>query len=318
VPLTGWLFFFVAIFPTMGVITFTNVIASDKYVYLPVFGLLMVLAFVLVKLWDAPLSRIPRGVARAGLVVIVLGLGVAEARATRGYLHYWKDTVTLYRYMLTFSPGAWSLYDYLGVQYCNSGQLDEAVAQYRKALELRPNEFAVHNNLGVALANQAMAQGAKGDMAGAQIRFAEAMENFAQAIRANPKFASAYSNMGRALQNVGENDQAQTNFERALEIDPLCVDAHQGLGVLLAEQRKFAEAEVHFRDAVRIHPAYIAGYIGLGRTLEAQRKFSEAFSVYLDAQRLDPHDPRVPVDLARVGARLVPTSLPALTTQPGG
>ena len=48
--LTGWLIFFVAIFPTMGVIGFTNVIASDKFAYLPSVGLLMALTAFLIWL----------------------------------------------------------------------------------------------------------------------------------------------------------------------------------------------------------------------------------------------------------------------------
>ena len=47
---TGWLFFFVAILPTMQIIGFSNVIASDKFAYLPSFGLLMILASFLCNL----------------------------------------------------------------------------------------------------------------------------------------------------------------------------------------------------------------------------------------------------------------------------
>lgn len=46
----GWLFFFVAIFPTFGVIGFSNTLVADKYIYFPALGLLLSLAWALNRL----------------------------------------------------------------------------------------------------------------------------------------------------------------------------------------------------------------------------------------------------------------------------
>src|SRR6185369_14853949 len=99
--LTGWLFFFIAIFPTLGVIGFTNVIASDKYAYLPSFGLLMVLGYWLARAWNSTWSH-----ARWYIVVIGILLGSLEAAGTRSYLAVWQNTEKLYSHMLQFAPRA--------------------------------------------------------------------------------------------------------------------------------------------------------------------------------------------------------------------
>jgi len=123
----GWAIFLTIIFPTMGVIGFSNVIASDKYAYLPVVGLLMILAYWMDRLWRGlaapakdrrPEARAPRRAAETGtsaevsapawrrvlIVVVAAAVALGEAGLTRRYLSRWQDSITLYRYMLTYAP----------------------------------------------------------------------------------------------------------------------------------------------------------------------------------------------------------------------
>ena len=132
---TGWAIFLVLIFPVMGLIGFSNAIASDKYAYLPVVGLLIVLAYFVGRLWDwrwggekgaSPAKGPPslvrvaspgdsceaasgshagtRHVVRATILSAVLVIACGEAFLTRIYLVDWQDTVRLYRHMLAYTP----------------------------------------------------------------------------------------------------------------------------------------------------------------------------------------------------------------------
>ena len=78
--LTGWLIFFAAIFPTTGVIGFTDVVAYDKYAYLPSIGLLMILASFL--LWLAGSKKI-----KITIAGVVLMLAVQKLLLHSGILH---------------------------------------------------------------------------------------------------------------------------------------------------------------------------------------------------------------------------------------
>jgi Flp pilus assembly protein TadD len=286
---TGGLFFFVAILPTLGIIGFTNVIASDKYAYLPMPGLLMIVALGLAKLWELPARPRRRAVGRTALLAVVLLLSGLEAWGTRTYLARWQDTETLYRYMLTFAPRAHSLHDYLGVQLHRQGRLEEAIEHFNQALAARPWDYSAHNNLGAALAEQGKLQ--------------EAIDHFVEAIRAAPRAAKGYSNLGRAMERLGRLAEAQRYYELALERDPECLDAHKGLGILLAGQGKLEQAADHFRDAIRVNPNYVEAHIGLGRVLAAQGRLDEAIAVYMAALRIAPDDPRLRADLQKVHAR---------------
>ena len=84
--LTGLLIFFIAVLPTMQVIGFSNVIASDKFAYIPSIGFLMLLAAFAGWLCSRNSSLISN-ITVSVLVVILAG---AEAVATRHYLGYWR------------------------------------------------------------------------------------------------------------------------------------------------------------------------------------------------------------------------------------
>src|SRR6266496_4192063 len=83
------------------------------------------------------------------------------------------------------------------------GDLDGAIADFNRAIELDPK-------LAISYHNRGLAQKAKG-----------AIPDFNRAIELNPKFAAgAYSNRGLAKQAKGDLDGAIADFNRAIELNP--------------------------------------------------------------------------------------------------
>jgi tetratricopeptide (TPR) repeat protein len=145
--LTGWLFFFVGILPTMGLIGFTNVIASDKYAYLPSVGLLMVLARLLGWLWSRVRGSLVR---RIIIIVFILALAGSESIATRRYLAHWQTTEGLFNHMLALTPNSFALHSNYGCFLFKKGQIGKAVKQFEKTLQLNPVYLPALNNLATA------------------------------------------------------------------------------------------------------------------------------------------------------------------------
>jgi tetratricopeptide (TPR) repeat protein len=197
--LTGWLFFFVAIFPTMGVVGFTNVIASDKFAYLPSTGLLMVLASFLGWLCNSVNKLTTR---RIAVIITVLALAGAEAVATRRNLVHWRDTVSLNEYMLTLTPDAAPVHYNLGFALQLQDMLDQAISHYNKALLIDPNYVEAHNNLGIALLEQN--------------KHSEAINHFRQVLRIRPGYAKAYNNLAWVLATCP--DSKLRDAPRAVEL----------------------------------------------------------------------------------------------------
>ena len=108
----------------------------------------------------------------------------------------------------------------LGDALLQKGELDEAVAQYYKALEIKPTYAEVHYNLGNALLREGQAD--------------EAIAHYEKALEIKPDYADVHNNLGIVLFQKGEVDQAIAHYQRALEINPQDVQARANLAWALA------------------------------------------------------------------------------------
>jgi len=270
--LTGWLIFFAAILPTMQIIGFTNVIASDKFAYLPSIGLLMVLASFLV--W---LCSIGKTIVKYVIAIIIVILAGAEGAATHRYLMYWQNSVGLYGYMLNRAPKAADLYHSLAISLQSEEKYDEAIKNYRLALQLKArNISSVYNNLGSALET-------KGD-------FDEAANCYRQALQLRPGFARAYYNLGHLLQSQNKLDEAADCYLKAVKLKPEYVKAYYNLGHLMQSQDKPDEAIGYYQKAIAIKPDFADAHYNLGYVLASKGRLDEAISHYRTALSIKPND----------------------------
>jgi len=219
--LTGWLFFFVAILPTMGIIGFTYVIVSGKYVYLPAVGLLMILAWLLGWSWGRVSASL---VSQIIIFFFILILAVSESVATRRYLVYWQDTEKHIQYMLTLAPNSIELRNFAGCVLTKQGRNKEAAVHFRKALRFRPDYHRLHHNLGIALAQQ-------GDLDGA-------IKHFTKVVELKPQKSSAHHNLGQAFFSKGEISGAIKHYRESLRLKPNNPGSLTGLSWILATSEK--------------------------------------------------------------------------------
>jgi tetratricopeptide (TPR) repeat protein len=75
------------------------------------------------------------------------------------------------------------------------------------------------------------------------------------ALKIDPTYAEALSNLGVICARSGHQLQAQTYFRRAIEINPDYEEAHMNLGLMFASEGKFQEAEKELHAALLINPA---------------------------------------------------------------
>lgn len=275
--LTGWLFFFVAILPTMGIIGFTYVIVSGKYVYLPAVGLLMILAWLLGWSWGRVSAS---SVSQIIIVFFILILAVSESVATRRYLVHWQDTEEHIQYMLTLAPNSIELRNFAGCDLARQGKNEEATVHFRKALRLGPDYHRAHQNLGIALAQQ-------GDLD-------RAIKHFTKVVELKPQKSSAHHNLGQALSSKGEISGAIKHYRESLRLKPNSPGSLNGLSWILAtnknsEFRDGAEAArlakracelTNYRNPETLN-TLAAAYAELGRFTEAVNATRKAIDLYI-------------------------------------
>ena len=309
--LTGWLFFFIAIFPTMGVIGFTNVIAADKFVYLPSIGLLMVLVSLLGRLHNSNCVR--KSVIQCLIMTLILSiLASAEAITTRRYLAHWQNTNRLCEYMLRLAPNAATVHNMLGNALTRQDKFEEALIHYHQAMQLNPDDAETyHNNLGFAFYSQGdfdkainhYQQALRLDADDAEIysnnlglafqsqgKFEEAIKNYQQALLSKPDFAKAHYNLGNTFQSLGKLDEATKCYRQALRIAPSFTEAYNNLGNVLAAQDQLNEAAKCYSKALKIMPNFVQAHSNLGNVLFAQGRLDEAIRCYHQVLRFCPDD----------------------------
>jgi tetratricopeptide (TPR) repeat protein len=270
----GWLFFFVAIFPTLGVIGIHPMIAADRHMYFPMVGLLLLVGYLFALFWGGKLGkRFGKAARQIMLIIAVLLLTASEFVLTRCYLVHWRDSESVYGYMLEFSPDVVILHNNLGNVLKNSGKVDQAVEHFNKSLELKPNSPEVHNNLGTLL-----------DKLG---RFDEAVEHYERALELRPNFSQAHYNLATLLAKQGKTDEAVAEFGKALGGRPDNIDILSNMAFALAQQGKLSEAIEYYKKALAIEPDNVVVHGRLGLALAGLGKLDEAireFQIVLDAR----------------------------------
>jgi len=286
----GWLWYLGTLVPVIGLVQVGPQAMADRYTYIPLIGL-----FILVA-WGVPdllvrwrLRRIALPTA-AGLVI------AACAIAARGQVQYWESGTALWTHALEVTTGNYVAHTDLGVVLARQGRTDEAIREFREALRIKPGYADGHNKLGRALAEQG--------------RLDEAIAHYTEALRNDPASAEAHNNLGLALARQGKLDESTHEFLEALRIQPDSAEVHNNFGVVLAGQGRTDEAIHEFQEALRIKPDYEAHY-SLGIALAKQGRTDEAIHEFLEALRIKPDDQEARRSLeylTRRGNRLEPST----------
>jgi tetratricopeptide (TPR) repeat protein len=163
-----------------------------------------------------------------------------------------------------------------GIALWSAGASGEAVAQMRKAVEINPALLEAHNNLGAALTQLG--------------KFDEAIAHFRLVLEADPDFPQARNNLGVALLESGRAGEAIPHLERLLEANPRSADLHGVLGRALAAERRWDEAIAHFRQVVEIDPRGAVARFTLGDALYARGRTADALAQWREGLKLEPEN----------------------------
>jgi protein O-mannosyl-transferase len=266
----GWLWFCGTLIPTIGLVQVGIQSMADRYSYIPLIGLFMMLAWGLDEL-------IPERPWRDKALALGAGAALAAcALLTERQIHFWSDSEALFGHAVQVTPNNYLAYNNLGFYLNGKGRTAEAMDNYRKALEINPAYEDALNNLGYAYAGQK--------------KFAEAVPLYEAALRVRPKHAEVHNNLGNSLSELGRIDEAIEHYRIALQENPEHADAHNNLGIALAMKGKLDEAMPHFYAAIRYKPDYASAHSNLGNALAVQHKLDEAIVEYKAALRLKPED----------------------------
>jgi protein O-mannosyl-transferase len=265
-------YFTAALAPVMGLIDnhiFHFSLVFDHFQYLASIGPLALAGAGLTRLANfiIPEKRWLQTSLCAGLLVI---LGMASWQRTLVYKSeetFWTDTVAQ-------NPDCWMGRNNLGNALLQKRQVDEALEQFQKALEINPIYVDARSNLGAALFQRG--------------RVDEAVAQYEKALEINPCHAQANYNLGLALFQKGQVDNAIAQYKRALEINPYYPEGHNNLGNALLHKGQVDEALEQFQKALEINPTYADACSNLGVVLFQKGRVDDAVAQYKKALEIEP------------------------------
>ena len=200
----GLAYFVVSLFPVLGffnVFYFRYSFVADHFQYLASMGpLVLATAGITTALGFFQKRRPFLQPMLCG--TLLLGLGILTWRHSATY----GDIETLWRTTIARNPGCWMAYNNLGMDLAGKGRLDEAIVDFQKSLEIRPDHAAARLNLAISLVQKGQVD--------------EGIAHLNKILEIAPGDIGAHFILADALIKKGRADEAAAHFQKALELFP--------------------------------------------------------------------------------------------------
>jgi Tfp pilus assembly protein PilF len=276
---TGWFWFAGMLVPVIGLVQVGAQALADRYVYLPLIGILIVVVW---GLGEICVKRPPRVV-----FAVVAFLFLACAMRARNQVSVWENDRTLFGHALSVTKNNYVACINLGYWYSNRGNVQYALKLYHGALEMAPDDPTALYDVGNALARYR--------------DWNEAIDDYRRALQIMPDQPDILNNLGFALAQNRQPAEAAACFEAVLKLQPDSYDAHINLATMYFALRRYDAAAKQYEAALQLSPDNSQIMVYLGDVLAHLGKTAMAAGYYQHALRLEPGNPAIRARLQSLG-----------------
>jgi tetratricopeptide (TPR) repeat protein len=252
-----------------------NILVNERRVYL----VLAALCIATPSLLDLRL--------RGGTILTLILLTVLTVQRNQ----VWATPLSLWEDAASRGARSYTATVNLGKALQEAGDVEGAVAAYRRALSINAERGDAYNNLAV-LQHEAG-------------RVTEAIQTYQSALEHSPEMEEIHHNLAVAYQQAGNLQGAAKSFARALELDRSNGGLWSNYGQLLLAMSDPVNAEKAYREALSLLGERPEPANGLGNALSAQGRVEEAVGAYRQALSITTADVQRAVILANLGESLL-------------
>ncbi len=250
---TGWLFYLGTLVPVIGVIQVGDQSMADRYAYVPLLGVFVMVVWALADWADAGKVPWPWRAAPAAMVLAALSL------LTWRQIGFWSSNYAMWSRALQVTNNNLLAEINFADALRELGRSNDALAHVQRAAELNPPDPNLHVRLAATLAECG--------------RFQEAVAEYQTTIRLtqNPRItAPSYESLAILYAALGDFEKERESYREALQMEP-----------------RIAPLMIHHaRQEVERNPTAV-GYLSLGMLLQDTGKRDEARDAYRQALKLD-------------------------------
>jgi Flp pilus assembly protein TadD len=168
-------------------------------------------------------------------------------------------------------PNAWNN---LGLLATREGRIDDAVANFREALQLNPDYWIALENLGSAYRQQR--------------RWDDARAALDRALAVRPRSPEANYGLGMVFAQTDDARHAEEYLRKSLELRPVYPEALNNLGILLLRTGRRDDAVAKFEECIRVTPEFDQSYLNLARVFSLEGASDKARLVLQELLRQHP------------------------------
>jgi tetratricopeptide (TPR) repeat protein len=195
---TGWLWYAGTLVPVIGIVQIGTQAMADRYTYIPLIGLFIIVA------WGVP-DLLKKWNYRKEILLTLSALSIlCLSIITWTQVGYWQNNIILYDHALKVTDNNWKFYSNRGIAYRDLGNYGQAIDDYSMAIEIYPGYAEAYYNRG----NAYRALG----------NYRQAIEDYGRAIEIKPDYADAYNNRAFVYLKQGDNISGCRNAQKACEL----------------------------------------------------------------------------------------------------
>jgi len=228
----GWFWFLGTLVPVLGIVQVGAQAMADRYMYLPLIGLALMIGWFGAEMVAHSLRRIVGVAAVLGLVALLI--------VSRVQVGYWQNTETLFQHAAKTTERNWVAHYNLGLTYAEGNRYEEALHHYVKTIEYAPRFVPVYYELGNVLLHLG--------------RDEDAISYLRQSIALDSTYAKAFVDLGVALCRVGRPDEALQYFEQAYRLNRWYGEPNQLVGLTLVQRGQYEQALQYLQRALEKSP----------------------------------------------------------------
>jgi hypothetical protein len=195
---TGWLWYIGSLVPVIGIVQAGGQAMADRYTYIPLIGLFIMVAWGvpdLLKKWNYRKELL-----LTASVLSILCLSVV----TWTQVGYWQNNFTLYDHTLKVTDNNYLAYHNRGAAYNGLGNYTQAIDDYSVGIEIKPYLADAYIGRGFAYAGLR--------------NYRQAIEDLNRAIEITSSSAEAYTNRGNVYLGQGDKISGCRDAQKACEL----------------------------------------------------------------------------------------------------
>jgi len=231
---TGLFLFIGTLLPVIGAIQIGQQAMADRYTYVPLIGLFIIVAGGIIELQKY--FKLQKKIRWILGFLILLYFSILSYNQ----LKYWQNSITLFSRALEITNNNYIAHNNLGHAYLEKNNYDKALKHFREAIKINPDFDIAHLNYGFILTKQGL--------------FSEAVEQYQITLKLNPKNVSALTNLGNFYYRIRKYDKAMENYHLAYKLEPENFHLLNSLGAIMVKKGELNKAIYFFKKTLAVNP----------------------------------------------------------------